>query len=70
MTARNTETAPLAFRELDASHLESVRGAYAEEVLLNPQPLPPRASLFRSSLSWRALNPQPEPPGSLFSFQR
>jgi hypothetical protein len=48
--------------ELDISELASVRGGYLSEVLLNPQPLPPRATRYRATL-----NPQPEPPGILFS---
>ncbi len=70
MTEWKTETATVDFRELDISELEMVSGGYAQEVLLNPQPLPPRASLYDSSFSRVMLNPQPEPPGILFSRVR
>ncbi|MDY7231966.1 hypothetical protein [Hyalangium rubrum] len=65
MTAWKTETATVDFRDLDIAELEGVRGGFASEVLLNPQPLPPRAISLRSLFSWVALNPQPEPPGIL-----
>ncbi len=57
MTEWKSETTTAGLRELDTAELEIVSGG------LNPQPLPPRATFFRSSLSFRALNPQPEPPG-------
>jgi hypothetical protein len=67
MTESKTETATIGFRELDLAELERVSGGYIREVLLNPQPLPPRAASYHSTLSWVALNPQPEPPGIQFS---
>ena len=63
MTEGETEMATVDFRELDLSELHGVRGG------LNPQPLPPREALYRSVLSWAALNPQPEPPGIQFARQ-
>ncbi|MFL5353831.1 hypothetical protein [Archangium sp.] len=65
MTESKTETATVDFRELDISELERVRGGYASEVMLNPQPLPPRMTSYRSSFSWVTLNPQPLPPRAL-----
>ena len=70
MTESKTESATVDFRELDLSELERVCGGYTSEVMLNPQPLPPREALYRSVLSWVALNPQPEPPGLQFERQR
>ncbi|MCY1078140.1 hypothetical protein [Archangium lansingense] len=67
MTDWKTETATVDFRELDISELARVSGGYASEVMLNPQPLPPRSMRYLSSLSRVRLNPQPEPPGILFS---
>ncbi|QRN97021.1 hypothetical protein JRI60_50070 [Archangium violaceum] len=70
MTKWKTETATVDLRELDMSELERVRGGSADDVLLNPQPLPPRATSDRSLFSRVTLNPQPEPPGILFSRVR
>ncbi|WPB80240.1 hypothetical protein KYC5002_13995 [Archangium violaceum] len=68
MTEWKSATTPVDFRELDISELAGVRGGYTSEVMLNPQPLPPRAPRYLSSWSWVMLNPQPEPPGILFSL--
>jgi hypothetical protein len=62
MTESKTETATADFRELDMAELEMVSGGYTSEVMLNPQPLPPRVTSHLSSFSWVALNPQPLPP--------
>jgi hypothetical protein len=62
MTESKTETATIDFRELDSSVLEMARGGYLSEVMLNPQPLPPRTASHLSSFSWVMLNPQPLPP--------
>jgi hypothetical protein len=70
MTEWKTGTATVDFRELNLSELKRVTGGYLHEVLLNPQPLPPRAASSLSSFSWVTLNPQPEPPGRLFSLGR
>lgn len=61
MTEWKTEMATVDFRELDLAELERVGGG------LNPQPLPPRVTSYRSLFSCVALNPQPEPPGILLS---
>lgn len=62
MTELKTGTAPVDFRALDISELERVRGGYISEVMLNPQPLPPRTTRYGASFSWVMLNPQPLPP--------
>lgn len=66
MTELKTETATVDFRELDVSELERVSGGYSSEVMLNPQPLPPRTTSYLSSFSWVMLNPQPLPPRVFF----
>ena len=63
-----SETTPIGFRELDIAELAGVGGGFTSEVMLNPQPLPPRAIHSLSSVSWVRLNPQPEPPGIQFSL--
>ena len=70
MSKPNTEAAAAGLRELDLAELEMVSGGYVLEVLLNPQPLPPRVAGYPSSFSLRALNPQPEPPGIQLSRLR
>lgn len=69
MTQWKIETATVDCRELDSSELAGVQGGFFSEVMLNPQPLPPRALRAFSRLSRVALNPQPEPPGVLYSPQ-
>ena len=63
-----SEMATVDFRELDIAELAGVGGGYTSEVMLNPQPLPPKAIRSLSPVSWVRLNPQPEPPGILFSL--
>lgn len=65
MTGSKTETVTAGFSDLDISELDMARGGYLGEVMLNPQPLPPRTASSLSSLSWVALNPQPLPPRAL-----
>lgn len=65
MTRSKTETVTAGFSELDTPELERVRGGYLSEVMLNPQPLPPRTVSALASFSWVALNPQPLPPKAL-----